>query len=89
MIHEYHATMAMQEHHRRVREVTQRAHQHPHVRRASWWARLRRRTAGTGPVVVTPPPLPGVRRLVPVPARPAIRVPTHAMVNRVDERRAT
>jgi len=78
MIHEYHAVMAMQEHHRRVGEVTRRAHLHPHVRRPSWWARLRRRSA-PAPVPAAPrPTLPGtvapaVTRLRPVLARTALR----------------
>jgi hypothetical protein len=63
MIHEYHATMAMQEHHRRVGEVTRRAHLHPHVRRPSWWTRTFRRASETAPTPVVRPALvslPGV-----------------------------
>ena len=74
MLHEYHATMAMQEHHRRVGDVTQRAHLHPDVRRPSWWSRLRRRREDALPVVPstpTPVALPGVRRLTVARMHPA------------------
>ena len=80
MIHEYHAVMAMQEHHRRVGEVTRRAHLHPDVRRPSWWARLRGRRAVAPLPPTARPPLPGtvapgVTRLRPAFERVTLRAP--------------
>ena len=55
MLHEYHSIIAMQEHHRRVREVTERAHLHRALPKSATcrrrWVRARRR----GPDVASPP----------------------------------
>jgi hypothetical protein len=77
-MHEYHAAMAMQEHHRRVGEVTRRAHLHPHARRPSWWARLRRRAVAPAPPAARPP-LPGTAAPAVARLRPALsRFPLRA-----------
>jgi hypothetical protein len=74
MLHEYHATMAMQEHHRRVGVVSRRHHLHPRAGRASWWARLRRRVQPPRPAPPAPAPvaLPGVRRRTVMRVHPAL-----------------